>query len=198
MSISIKLGILGSTKGTDLQAIIDSIDQKKLDATVEVVISNSLNAYILERAAIHKIPNFFISHLSKSRDQFDDEISVILKKYGVDLILLIGFMRILSSNFCREWKGRILNVHPSLLPKYAGGVDANVHKEVIKNGDTETGCTIHFVTETVDSGPILIQKKCMVDKDETPYSLKRKVQALEGIAFVNAIKLFQNSLAKGA
>ena len=198
MSISIKLGILGSTKGTDLQAIIDSIDQKKLDATVEVVISNSLNAYILERAAIHKIPNFFISHLSKSRDQFDDEISVILKKYGVDLILLIGFMRILSSNFCREWKGRILNVHPSLLPKYAGGVDANVHKEVIKNGDTETGCTIHFVTETVDSGPILIQKKCTVDKDETPYSLKRKVQALEGIAFVDAIKLFQNSLAKDA
>jgi len=198
MSISIKLGILGSTKGTDLQAIIDSIDQKKLDTTVEVVISNSLNAYILERAAIHKIPNFFISHLSKSRDQFDDEISVILKKYGVDLILLIGFMRILSSNFCREWKGRILNVHPSLLPKYAGGVDANVHKEVIKNGDTETGCTIHFVTETVDSGPILIQKKCTVDKDETPYSLKRKVQALEGIAFVDAIKLFQNSLAKDA
>jgi len=198
MSISIKLGILGSTKGTDLQAIIDSIDQKKLDATVEVVISNSLNAYILERAAIHKIPKFFISHLSKSRNQFDDEISVILKKYGVDLILLIGFMRILSSNFCREWKGRILNVHPSLLPKYAGGVDANVHKEVIKNGDTETGCTIHFVTETVDSGPILIQKKCTVDKDETPYSLKRKVQALEGIAFVDAIKLFQNSLAKDA
>ena len=192
-SISIKLGVLGSTKGTDLQAIIDSIDKKKLDATVEVVISNSSNAYILERAANHNIPNFFTSHLSKTREQFDGEISAILKKYEVDLILLIGFMRILSAEFCNEWKMRILNVHPSLLPKYAGGMDMNVHEEVIKNKETETGCTIHFVTEAVDSGPILIQKKCSVDKNETPESLKTKVQALEGEAFIDAIKLFQKN-----
>ena len=129
----IKLGVLGSTKGTDLQAIIDSIDQNKLDAIVKVVISNSSNAYILERAANHNIPNFFISHLGKKREQFDDEISAILKKHEVDLVLLIGFMRILSSKFCKEWSGRILNVHPSLLPKYAGGMDMNVHEEVINN-----------------------------------------------------------------
>lgn len=102
-------------------------------------------------------------------------------------------MRILSSKFCKEWNGRILNVHPSLLPKYAGGMDTNVHEEVIKNGDLETGCTIHFVTEAVDSGPILIQKKCSVDKNETPDSLKTKVQALEGDAFIEAIKLFQKN-----
>lgn len=189
----IKLGILGSTKGTDLQAIIDSIDQNKLDAIVKVVISNSSNAYILERAANHNIPNFFISHLGKKREQFDDEISAILKKHEVDLVLLIGFMRILSSKFCKEWGGRILNVHPSLLPKYAGGMDMNVHEEVIKNRDMETGCTIHFVTEKVDSGPILIQKKCSVNINDTPDSLKKKVQTLEGEAFIDAIKLFQKT-----
>lgn len=189
----IKLGILGSTKGTDLQAIIDSIDQNKLDAIVKVVISNSSNAYILERAANHNIPNFFISHLGKKREQFDDEISAILKKHEVDLVLLIGFMRILSSKFCKEWGGRILNVHPSLLPKYAGGMDMNVHEEVIKNRDMETGCTIHFVTEKVDSGPILIQKKCSVNINDTPDSLKKKVQILEGEAFIDAIKLFQKT-----
>ena len=194
MATSIKLGILGSTKGTDLQAIIDSIDLKKLDAIVEVVISNSSNAYILERATKHNIPTFFISHLDKEREQFDDEISTILKKYKVDLVLLIGFMRILSATFCREWKGRILNVHPSLLPKYAGGMDTNVHEEVIKNRDVETGCTIHFVTEAVDAGPILIQKKCSVDPNDTPDSLKKKVQSLEGKAFIDAIKFFQNNI----
>ncbi len=139
IATSLKLGVLGSTKGTDLQAIIDSIGLKNLDASVEVVISNSSNAYILERAANHNIPNFFISHLGKKREQFDDEISAMLKKYEIDLVLLIGFMRILSSTFCQEWEERILNVHPSLLPKYAGGMDMNVHEEVIKNKEVETG-----------------------------------------------------------
>jgi len=191
MSTSIKLGVLGSTKGTDLQAIIDAINQNILVASVGVVISNSSSAYILERATNHNIPNYFISHINKTREQFDDEISTILKTYNIDLVILIGFMRILSTGFCNEWKMRILNVHPSLLPKYAGGMDTNVHEEVIRNGETETGCTIHFVTETVDSGPILIQKKCSVEKTDTPNSLKKKVQLLESKAFVEAIKLFQ-------
>ena len=194
IATSLKLGVLGSTKGTDLQAIIDSIGLKYLDASVEVVISNSSNAYILERAANHNIPNFFISHLGKKREQFDDEISAILKKYEVDLVLLIGFMRILSSTFCQEWEERILNVHPSLLPKYAGGMDMNVHEEVIKNKEVETGCTIHYVTEAVDNGPILIQKKCSVGANDTPDSLKKKVQSLEGEAFIDAIKFFQNNI----
>ena len=193
MAVSTKLGVLGSTKGTDLQAIIDAIDQKKLAASVEIVISNTSNAYILERAANHNIPYYSISHLEKNRETFDGEISTLLKKYKVDLVLLIGFMRILSVKFCKEWKMRILNVHPSLLPKYAGGIDTNVHEEVIRNGDVETGCTIHFVTETVDSGPILIQKKCLIDTNETPETLKKKVQRLEGEAFIEAIKLFKNT-----
>ncbi len=185
----IRLGVLGSTNGTDLQAILDAVSAGELDADVAVVISNRTGAYILERAEINNVPAFFISRKGKKREEFDGEITAVLKEHGVDLVLLIGFMRILSPEFCRVWQDRILNVHPSLLPKYAGGMDINVHEEVLKNKDTETGCTIHFVNDVVDAGPILIQKKCNVDPDDTADSLKTKVQTLEGEAFIEAIKL---------
>ena len=159
----IRLGVLGSTNGTDLQSILGAVSAGKLDADVSVVISNRTGAYILERAEINNVSAFFISHKGKKREEFDGEITAVLKERSVDLVLLIGFMRILSPEFCRVWQDRILNVHPSLLPKYAGGMDINVHEEVLKNKDTETGCTIHFVNEVVDAGPILIQKKCNVD-----------------------------------
>jgi len=186
----IKLGVLGSTKGTDLQAIIDAIEAGTLNASVQVVISNNDDAYILKRAAKYDIPNYYISHVGKKREEFDSEISNKLINYDVDLVLLIGFMRILSAQFCDDWTNRLLNVHPSLLPKYAGGMDSNVHEEVIKNGDAETGCTIHFVTADVDSGPILIQKKCTVSQNDTADTLKNKVQQLEGEAFIEAIQNF--------
>ncbi len=185
----INIGVLGSTKGTDLQAILDAIHSKKLSATVSTVISNRKNAYILDRAKDHSVPFYFISHKGKDRKDFDAEMTEVLKKHEVDLVLLIGFMRILSSSFCREWRDRILNVHPSLLPKYAGGMDTNVHEEVLKNKDKETGCTIHFVTDELDSGPILIQKKCAVEEGDTVETLKAKVQTLEGEAFLEAIPL---------
>lgn len=187
----IRLGVLGSTKGTDLQAILDAISKKILKARVSLVISNNKNAYILKRAKNYNIPNYYISHESLSRKNFDSLVAKELKKYKVDLILLIGFMRILSKEFCLEWKDKILNVHPSLLPKYAGGMDSNVHEEVLKNKDLETGCTIHFVTEKLDAGPILVQKRCAVEKNDTPLTLKEKVQVLEGEAFLEAIKLIQ-------
>ena len=117
----------------------------------------------------------------------------ILKKYQVELILLIGFMRILSSEFCLEWQDKILNVHPSLLPKYSGGMDLNVHEAVLANGDSETGCTIHFVTEDVDAGPILVQKRCYIEPNDTAELLKKKVQALEGIAYIEAINLLTSN-----
>jgi len=183
------LAVLGSTKGTDLQAILDAINNGELDAEVSLVISNMKNAYILERARNHNVPAVFISHKGKTREEFDAEMTTVLKEHAVNLVLLIGFMRILSAEFCREWKNRILNVHPSLLPKYAGGMDTNVHEEVLKNGDVETGCTIHFVTDEVDGGPILIQKKCTVEPDDTIETLKAKVQKLEGNTFIEAITL---------
>ena len=189
----INLGVLGSTNGTDLQPILDAIGAGKLDARVSVVISNREDAYILERAKKHNTPNVFINHKGRVREDFDFEMTNVLKEHNVDLILLIGFMRILSSKFCRNWAGKILNVHPSLLPKYAGGMDTNVHEEVLKNNDKETGCTIHLVTDEVDCGPIIIQKKCKVDSNDTIDSLKSKVQNLEGEAFLEAIPLFANN-----
>ena len=189
----IKLGVLGSTRGTDLEAILSAINNKKLAAEVSVVISNREKAYILTRAKNHKVPSFFISHKDKSRKEFDRNVTTILKQYNVELVLLIGFMRILSAEFCQAWRDRVLNVHPSLLPKYAGGMDMNVHEEVLKNGDHETGCTIHFVTETVDGGPVLVQKRCTIETNETMATLKLKVQALEGGAFIEAIQLIQNN-----
>ncbi len=188
----IRLGVLGSTKGTDLQAILDAIHNDALDAAVVVVVSNRENSYILERARIHTIPDIFIPHTGKTRDEYDREITAALLQHNADLVLLVGFMRILSAEFCRKWQDRILNVHPSLLPKYAGGMDTNVHEEVLRNGDMETGCTIHFVTEEVDAGPILIQKKCAVGGEDTVESLKTKVQELEGMAFIEAIEMIAN------
>ena len=187
----IKLAVLGSTNGTDLRAIMAAISKGELDAEVSVVISNRKSAYILERARNYDVPAIFISHKEKAREEFDAEMTIVLNKRGVDLVLLIGFMRILSSEFCRVWQNKLLNVHPSLLPKYAGGMDTNIHEEVLKNGDTETGCTIHFVTEEVDGGPILIQKKCPVYGNDNVDTLKVKVQALEGRAFVEAINIIK-------
>ena len=189
----IKLGVLGSTNGTDLQAIFDAIGSGELNAEVSVVLSNQKEAYILERAENHIVPAFYVSHKGNSRKEFDLEMTAVLKNHNVDLVLLIGFMRILSAEFCGEWQDRLLNVHPSLLPKYAGGMDTNVHEEILKNGDTETGCTIHFVTDEVDGGPILIQKKCNVEAGDTVETLKTKVQELEGRAFIEAIQLIQNN-----
>ncbi|HIB29843.1 MAG TPA: phosphoribosylglycinamide formyltransferase [Candidatus Marinimicrobia bacterium] len=188
-----KLGVIGSTNGTDLQVILDAIGSGELNAEVSVVLSNQKNAYILERAENHNVPAVFVSHKGKSRKEFDAELTAVLKEHGVNLVLLIGFMRILSAEFCRRWQDRLLNVHPSLLPKYAGGLDTNVHEEVLKNGDAETGCTIHFVTDEVDGGPILIQKECNVEAHDTVETLKTKVQKLEGEAFIEAIQLIENN-----
>ena len=188
----IRLGVLGSTRGTDLQVILESVKAKKINAIVNVVISNKKNAYILKRGQNHGLPSIFINHKDKKRESFDSELTSTLEKYNVEYILLIGFMRILSSTFCKRWRHKIINVHPSLLPKYSGGMDMNIHEQVIKNGDKESGCTIHFVTEELDKGPILIQKKCKVNTNETPETLKVKVQELEGIAFIEAI----NQIAK--
>ena len=184
----IRLGVLGSTNGTDLLPILAAIKDGRLDASVELVVSNNKKALILEKARKHSVDSFFVDHKNKSRVSFDKEISERLKEKEVDLILLIGFMRILSGVFVSEWSGKIINVHPSLLPKYAGGMNEDVHQQVLKSGDKETGCTIHLVTEQVDEGPVLVQKRCSVLEGDTIASLKERVQKLEGEAFVEAIQ----------
>ncbi|HIK01000.1 TPA: phosphoribosylglycinamide formyltransferase [archaeon] len=196
MKKKLKIGVLASTRGTDLQAIIDAINSGKLNAEIACVISNKAEAFVLERARNHNIEAIFIDVKGKNRDEYDKEVSKELDKRGIELICLIGYMRIVSDWFVKKYCSRIINVHPSLLPAFAGGMDKDVHTEVLKAGLKETGCTIHFVTEQVDGGPIIIQKKVPVLANDTPDSLKERVQAAEKVAYVEAIKLFSENKLK--
>lgn len=188
--MTVKIGILASTKGTDMQALIDKISEKSLDAVIKVVISNKKDSYALERARKHGIEALFIDPTGKTREEFDREVALELEKRGVELVLLIGYMRYLSREFVEKYRNRIINVHPSLLPAFAGGMDLNVHQAVLDYGCKITGCTIHFVDEGADTGPIIIQKAVPVEENDTADSLKEKVQKLEKEGLVEAVKLF--------
>ena len=192
----LSIGVLGSTKGTDLQAVIGAIEAKELNARISAVVSNKKDAYILERARKHNIGAVFADAKGKEREEFDRQVSKEFEKHKVDLILAIGYMRILSPWFVNKWKNRIMNIHPSLLPAFAGGVDGDVHAEVLKSGVKETGCTLHFVTEEVDSGPVIMQKKVKVEKNDTVESLKEKVQKAEQKIIVRALKLYEQGKIK--
>lgn len=183
----IRLGILGSTRGTNLDAIVTAIRQKRLSASIEIVISNKANAVILERARSFGLAAQHLDATGLTRDEYDRHLTDVLNKHAVDLIVLIGFMRILSGEFITVWNNKIINVHPSLLPAYAGMMDLAVHDAVLESGDHETGCTVHYVTEQVDAGPIILQKKCPVLSGDTPDILKQRVQMLEGEALVDSI-----------
>ena len=192
----LRLGILASTRATDMQAVIDAINAKKLNAVISVVISNKANAYVLERAKNHGIKIVFVDQKNKTREEFDKGVSKILDANRVDLILLIGYMRILSPWFVSRYKNKIMNIHPSLLPKYAGGMDLDVHAEVLKNKEKITGATLHFVDENLDAGPIIFQKEVPIEANETPGTLKPKVQKVEQEILVNAIDLYSKGKIK--
>ena len=194
----LRLGVLASTKGTDMQAIIDAINAKKLNAVISVVISNKQDAYALDRAKQHGIKTVFIDTKGKDREQYDKEVAKVLDENKVDLILLIGYMRILSPWFVSKYRNKIMNIHPSLLPKYAGGMDRDVHAEVLKNKEKVTGATLHFVDESVDAGPIIMQKEVSIDENETVDSLKAKVQKAEQEIILKAIDLFGKGKIKVA
>lgn len=190
----IKLAVLGSTRGSSMQPIIDAIEAGELNASIDVVISNKEDAGILERAKKHNLEAVALSSKGLSRAEFDANVSKVLKEKNVDLVLLIGYMRILSGEFCKDWENKVLNVHPSLLPDFAGGMDLAVHQAVIDAKKTQSGCTVHFVTEEVDAGPIAVQMKCPVVPTDTAETLKARVQPLEGSAFLHAIKLAQTNM----
>mmetsp|Transcript_41678 Transcript_41678/g.50726 ORF Transcript_41678/g.50726 Transcript_41678/m.50726 type:complete len:1143 (+) Transcript_41678:82-3510(+) len=182
----LRLGVMGSTRGSALVPVLEAIANNQLHAEVVCILSNRSKALILDKAP-KACKSVFVSAKNKTRAEYDAECTAVLESHGVDYLLLIGYMRILSAEFCEYWKGKCVNVHPSLLPKFAGGMDLEVHKAAIDAKETESGCTIHLVTEEVDGGPILVQKKVAIDKDETPETLKAKIQPLEGLAFIEAI-----------
>ncbi len=192
----LRIGVLASTRATDMQAVIDAIKTKKLNAIISVVISNKQDAYALERARDNNLKAIFIDSKGKEREPFDKEMAIELDSDKVELILLIGYMRYLSPWFVNKYKNRIMNIHPSLLPKYAGGMDKNVHEEVLKNKEKVTGATLHFVDEGADTGPIILQKEVKIEKNETADSLKEKVQKAEQEIILKAIDLFEKGKIK--
>ena len=185
----LRIGILGSTRGTALQGILDALRRRELPGVeLALVVADKPNAPILDRAAQHDIDNLFLNPKGLEREMFDAEVTSAFEEAGVDLILMIGYMRIVSREFIEDWRGRLLNVHPSLLPAFAGLMNRQVHEAVLAARVPETGCTVHQVTENVDAGPIVLQKRCRVQEGDTVESLKDRVQALEQQVFVEVLQ----------
>lgn len=191
--MSLRVGILGSTRGTSMQGILDAVRAHTLDAEVVLVVADKPSAPILERARLHNIPAQFLDPAGLDRAAFDARVTAAFEHAGAEVLLLIGYMRIVSNAFVNHWRGRLLNVHPSLLPAFAGGMNRNVHAAVLASGVNETGCTIHHVTEEVDAGPIVLQMRCPVLPGDTVDTLKDRVQALEQEAFVKVLRTWKRS-----
>jgi len=185
----INLAVFASTKGTDLQAIIDAKSSGGLDfVDLKFVLSDKQNSGALEKARKAEIKDVYLDPKGKKREEYDRECLAICTENNVDLILLIGYMRIISPVLIRAYNNRIINIHPSLLPKYPG-MDIDVHKAVLAAGEKETGCTLHFVDSGVDTGEIILQEKVLVEEGETPESLKKKVQAKEQEVILKGLKM---------
>ncbi len=146
-----------------------------------IVISDKQNCYALERAKTQGFKTLFINPKNKTREEFDSDLAQALEQEQIDLIVLVGFMRILSTPFVHKFHHKIINVHPALLPKFGGAsfFGANVHEAVLAAGEPESGMTIHYVEEDVDTGEIILQKTCPVLPNDTPDTLKTRVQELE-------------------
>ena len=175
----LKLAVLVSGGGTNLQALIDQIEQKKLsDVKIEVVISSNKNAYALERAKQHGIKGNSISRKDYSDvKQFADAFLDLIDQYQVDLIVLAGCLLIIPENVVRKYRHRIINVHPSLIPAFCGDgfYGIKVHEEALARGVKVTGATVHFVDEGTDTGPIILQKPVMIQEGDNPEMLQRRV-----------------------
>jgi phosphoribosylglycinamide formyltransferase-1 len=184
----LRVGVLGSTRGTALQAVLDAIKSGELNIEVVLVVSNRESASILERAARYGVDTLYVSPTGLTREEFDRRVSAAFNERQTELILMIGYMRIVTAEFVRSWRGRLLNVHPSLLPAFGGLMNEKVHEAVLESGVQETGCTIHQVTEEVDAGPVVLQKRCTVFQNDTVEVLKQRVQELEQQAFVEVLQ----------
>ncbi|MBZ4683910.1 MAG: phosphoribosylglycinamide formyltransferase 1 [Fusobacteriaceae bacterium] len=191
----LKIVVLISGGGSNLQSIIDAIEEKKLNAKIECVISDR-EAYGLERAKKHNIPSILIDRKIFKQNLFDEIEKVIPK--DIDLIVLAGFLSIVSAEFIKKWENKIINIHPSLLPKFGGKgmYGMNVHRAVVENRETESGCTVHFVTNEIDGGEIIAQKKVPVYETDTPEDVQKRVLEKEHQLLVEAIKILEKNLKK--
>ncbi len=176
-----RIGVLVSGGGTNLQSIIDHIHLGESKASITCVISNVPSAYALTRAANAHIPQYVIEHTHyDSRTLFEEALIETLQKHHVDMVVLAGFMRVLKNTFISRYEGRILNIHPSLLPKYPG---LNTHRRAIENGDSSHGCSVHIATAELDGGPLILQASVPVLEDDTEESLAKRVLEKEHLIY---------------
>lgn len=173
-----------SGKGSNLLALIKSSKNNNFPLKIDLVISNKKDAYGLTYAKKFNIP--FKIYNAKKQKSFEKLSLKILKKRKIKFLCLAGYMKILSHTFIKSFKNKIINIHPSLLPKYKG---LNTHRKVLLNNEKYSGCSVHYVTSNLDSGKIILQKKTKIKDNETEYSLKKKILILEHKLYSNAIRL---------
>lgn len=188
----LKLGVLGSGAGSNMQSIVDAIEKGELDAEIKVVLADFPDAKILERAKKHNIPCQYLDcspWKTKLEGRAEEECLRILKEYDVDTIVLAGFMRIVKAKLLDTYKNRVLNIHPALLPAFPG-----IHSwtQALDYGCKVAGVTVHFVDSGTDSGPIIVQKAVPVMEDDTPESLHARIQIQEHIAYPEALRILSS------
>jgi phosphoribosylglycinamide formyltransferase-1 len=188
MARQVPLGVLISGGGTNLQSIIDAIEAKRLNAVIRVVLSNKESAYGLVRAKNHGIPTEVLDHKKfSSREAYDEAIVALLRSHGVELVILAGFMRLLSPVLVKAYSNRIMNIHPALLPAFPG---LHGQKQAIECGVRVAGCTVHFVNEECDQGPIIIQAVVPAYPDDTEETLSARILKQEHRIYPRAIQLY--------
>ena len=186
-----KLAVLVSGRGSNLQAIMDSIDREELDAHLSIVISNTKDAIALKRAEKHGIKTIFIDPSNYlSSKEYDKALVLKLKEFSVDLICLAGYMRILGEEVVQTFEKKIINIHPSLLPAFPG---MNAQKQAINHGVKFSGCTVHFVDFGVDTGPIILQTVVPVYDNDDEKSLSKRILEQEHYLYPKAIKMIQEN-----
>ena len=184
----INIGVLASGRGTNLQAIIEAIEGGKIEGRISIVISDNSDAYALKRAKQYNIDTRYINFKSyKNREDYDKEIIKALEEKKIDLVVLAGYMRILSPFFINAYKNKIMNIHPALLPSFPG---LHAQRQAVEYGAKVSGCTVHFVDEGVDSGPIVLQKSVEVKDDDTEELLAERILKEEHQIYPKAIQLF--------
>lgn len=189
----VKIGVLISGGGTNLQSIIDSIKNGNVNGEIRLIISNRKEAYGLTRGKSAGIDSIYVDRkLFSSESEYNLELIKEFKKRNIELIVLAGYLKVLSKEFIKEFSGRIINIHPSLIPSFCGKgyYGERVHQGVLDYGVKVTGATVHFVDEGTDTGPIILQDIVCVDSEDTVDTLKEKVLKVEHKLLVQAVKLY--------
>ena len=188
MEQMLKVGILASGRGSNFQAIVDASKEGELEAEIVVLVSDKEGAKVLERAEKEGIDNYYLNPKnSETKEEFEKKLAAILEKKGVQLVVMAGFMRLLSPYFIKHYRHQVMNIHPSLLPSFKG---LNAQKQALEYGVKVTGCTVHFADEGMDTGPIILQKSVSVKDDDTVNSLAARIRKEEHKVYPRAIQLY--------